>query len=356
MTPTANSFDFSPLEKLKTPLSYLAWTLLGLLLASLSFVLLSYDLLPATMIWVVFLGSIVAGIKAVWSYRKAIERNQSILSEFATMNNLTYQVGDKNITGIGTIFEEGHDKRRKNIFGGTLAELPFQAYAYYYTTGSGKSSRTHDTMVFEITLSRVLPQFVIDSQLEAVIPMVFDRSQKIELEGDFHKYFDLYAPDTYGVSALTVLAPDAMETLMEKAVLCDIEVIQNKLFFYFPVPPVKRTQYETMFDAVETVLHKLSKKLNQDDIYATASQAKIHAIASSSGARLKRSKVGLLLGAIFVLYFASQILLGATDRGGFNAVIISLFWFGIVGWIIISVYKQAKLKKEYTQRYDKNLQ
>lgn len=357
MKPSSKTFDYSTLDELKFQRSYLVWTIGSLILIFLSFQLffingvISFAVFGATLVV-----GLLAGIKAFSSYVQANRQNQAVLAKFAAMNDMTYQTSDRNISLNGTIFEEGHDKKRKNIFNGVLNGLPFQAYAYYYTTGSGKNSRTHDTMVFEITLSRVLPQFVIDSQLEAVVPIVFDKSQKIELEGDFHKYFDLYAPDTYGISALTVLAPDAMETLMEKAVLCDIEVIQNKLFFYFPAPPIKRTQYETMFSTVETVLNKLGKKLNQDDIFATPSQAKVHAFASNSGVRLKRTKVGLVVGSVFVLYFASQIILGATNRGGLNAIIISIFWLGLVGWILTSVYKQTKLKKEYMERYNKNLE
>ncbi len=66
---------------------------------------------------------------------------------------------------------------------------------------------------------------IIDSLVEegngnsSTLPIIFDRSQRLVLEGDFYKYFMLYAPDTYGITALTIIAPDAMEILMRHATL-----------------------------------------------------------------------------------------------------------------------------------------
>jgi hypothetical protein len=205
-------------------------------------------------------------------------------------------------------------------------------------------------MVFEIKLPRVLPQFVIDSQIEAVLPILFDKSQKIELEGDFHKYFDLYAPDTYGVSALTLLAPDVMEVLLEYAARCDIEVVQDKLLFYWGLTDLNRQQYEQAFITANAVVKKLGDKLTKADIFSTTAQAKVHANPIGSGVRLKRSKVSILVILGIVLYVGAKIL-EHTQFAALGIAGVALLWVVFIGWIVISVFRQARLKQEYSNRY-----
>jgi hypothetical protein len=286
-------------------------------------------------------------------------RNQEVLRAFAADNNMAFDPGGGAFleagtvfdrTKVGTLFEVGDSKKTANILSGTLQNLPFQLFKYSYETGSGRSRQTHVAMVFEFKLPRVLPQFVIDSQIENVLPIAFDRSQKIELEGDFHKYFDLYAPDTYGISALTLLAPDVMETLLEYAALCDIEVIQDKLLFYWSYAGTTRKQYEQVFLTVDAVIKKLGDKLTNADIFGTPSQAQIHANPSSSGVRLKKSKFGLLFGLAIIVYICARLFL-ETQLVPLGAALIAILSVTIILWVIISSLRQTSLKNQYLRRY-----
>lgn len=282
--------------------------------------------------------------------QKQQQAMRDALKDFASTNKLTYMEQDSRITLPGSLFQEGHTRKIEHVVSGAFLGFPFRSYEYRYNTGSGKSETTHDAMVLEVSLPRVLPQFVIDSQLEMVIPLVFDRSQKIELEGDFHKYFDLYAPDNYGVTALTILAPDAMEVVMQHAVLCDIEVVQDRLYFYWAKPARSSEQYQKMYETAQAVLGKIGEELTTQDIYASSDQARVHATPSATGERLKRHNV-TKLAILFIIVYISLMVFGPVLLGEFAGLSSLLFW--VVLFVIIGVgsVRQSRLKRDYLSRY-----
>lgn len=346
------NFDFSSLDSLRPQSVHIGATMASIgLFAGFVFVTLSArSALWLIVAFVMLAGLVAAVVYIVLQWRKTEIHNEDLMHDFALKNNMAYEPKFAGMNQFGTLFDQGHSKKTTRVLSGLIADLPFHCFEYYYETGSGKSRRSYDAMVMEVTLPRVLPQFVIDSQLEDVMPIVFDKSQKIELEGDFHKYFDLYAPDTYGISALTILAPDAMEELMQHAALCDIEVVENKLLFYWPAPAKTKSQYEEIFNTAQAVITKLGKKLTQADIFGTKAQAQIHAQPGASGVRLRRSKIGFAVTVGIVLYFMAQF----TEHTRFSSLglaFIGLFWASFIGWIAFSSVKRASLKSEYLKRY-----
>lgn len=274
------------------------------------------------------------------------------MSQFAQDNHFKYLHGGVTV-GPGTLFTVGGSKVSRGSFAGTLEALPFCVYSYQYETGGGKNRTTHDAMVMELTLPRVLPQFVIDSEIERVLPISFDKSQKIELEGDFHKYFDFYAPDKYGVTALTLLAPDVMDVLLERAALCDIEIVQNRLYFYWPVPARTAEQFQDIFETAQAVIKKLGTKLTKDDIYGTKSQAAVNAAPNSSGVRLKRSGIGIVTVVLVVGYFVAELFNGLI--GPIGGLFVAVFWIGFIVYALGTLVKQGRLRKKYMSRYKRKV-
>lgn len=341
--------DYSPLDSIKQQTVHLGiiFAGFGLFFAYVFILMANYRIFLIPLI----LASVVLVIYGIKKWNDTNAANNRAMSDFAAVNNMAYEANDiGRVNAYGSLFDQGHSKSTTRVLSGMLSGLPFRCFEYCYETGSGKNRRTYDAMVMEITLPRVLPQFVIDSQLEDVMPVAFDKSQKIELEGDFHKYFDLYAPDTYGVSALTILAPDAMEVLMHHAALCDIEVVQNKLFFYWPTPAKTKIQYEEIFTTTQATIAKLGKKLTQDNIFGSVSQAQMHAVPGASGVRLKRSKIGFVVVGVIVLYVIAQFTEN-TQLSGIGLSFIGLFWVSFIGWSIFSSAKRTRLRQEYLRRY-----
>lgn len=64
--------------------------------------------------------------------------------------------------------------------------------------------------------------------------------------------------------------------LIQHAQLCDIEIIENRLYFYWRDYPESQQDIEDKFQTVQGVLKKVGDKLAHDDIFAVPSQARLH--------------------------------------------------------------------------------
>lgn len=311
----ATSLNFLALDGLKRAnvlsSAYLAYGFLVFIVIGLISFIVRHPVFISAMLLI----GLAFVVRAYLQNKRALENNQNVFREFAVANNMIYTPvlsGDLKVAP-GTLFMHGHSKKGSSAFTGKLGEWPLTVFRYDYATGSGKSRRSYDATVVEVELPRNMPHMVIDSLAEeglgygSVLPIEFDKSQKIDLEGDFYKYFALYAPDKYGISALTVIAPDAMQALMEHAALCDIEIIDNKLYFYWPEVAATRRQYEQVFGTVDAILKEIGNKLSRGDIFATAEQAKVHSVSNTQGARLKKQRLTLATVFMVSLYISSQV-------------------------------------------------
>lgn len=64
------------------------------------------------------------------------------------------------------------------------------------------------------------------------LPLSFSSQQKIDLESDFSKYFTLYAPKGYDADVRYIFTPDIMMSLIDESHHFDVELIDDKLYFY----------------------------------------------------------------------------------------------------------------------------
>jgi hypothetical protein len=86
--------------------------------------------------------------------------------------------------------------------------------------------------VVRVKLPVVFPQVVLDSNKNDKFlssMMGFSEAQRIQLEGDFNKYYDLFAPKGLQVNVLSLLAPNMMQILKDSAGLFDVEFYGNEL-------------------------------------------------------------------------------------------------------------------------------
>jgi hypothetical protein len=163
------------------------------------------------------------------------------------------------------------------------------------------------------TLPRTLPQMVIDSHLDgglangSVLPITFDPSQRITAEGDFSKYFSLYAPSTYAVSLLSIIGPDVMQVLLERASGCDIEIIDQYMYFYWPFVSDSRAEYERMFTTADAVLQEVQRKLVSGDIDTSDASARLQGVEGPTQPYLKKNKFPISKTQLII--FASMFVL-----------------------------------------------
>lgn len=356
--------DYSPLVGLTNKSGFSIVKVIAFIVGDFSIIILG-AIVSSVAIQLIGYFGIFAGLGLfIYSSIQQNKKIDALMAQFALVNSWQYTAVNRQVKNVGTVFSVGHSKSMQNIFSGTKRDLPFSFYTYSYVVGYGKNQQVYDLQVFELTLPRTLPHMVIDSLVESgngrgsTLPIEFAESQKIELEGDFSKYFALYAPDNYGITALTVLAPDVMETLMKFAASCDIEIIQNKLYFYWPSIPKNQKSYQDAFTTVDQVLDQTLKKLTKSDIYATKNHAMVQSKASTSGGRLVRSwwnsttKTALSV-VLLTFAYGSGALLGGDSGAVVNFI---TFVFIIVGGIVyvislgIQATSRAKKRNDLKDR------
>jgi hypothetical protein len=100
---------------------------------------------------------------------------------------------------------------------------------------AGKSAEWH---YLAVKLPAVLPHLILDATsndgIVSDLPGRVDRVQRLSLEGDFDRWFKLYAPVKYRSDALYFLTPDVMAALMDTASGYNIEIIDDTLLLFAP--------------------------------------------------------------------------------------------------------------------------
>ncbi len=316
-----NVVDFSPLAELnKHKSSDNLYIIVWIVIVSVVIVLGAFT--KSVILQIISYFGIFVGLGFyVYSSYQADKKQQAVFTQFAAVNSWQYSEGSQDVSTVGTVFSLGHSRYMQNIYMGWSHGLPFRLYTYNYSVGYGKNEQYYDLQVFELTLPRSLPHMVIDSLVEggnggrSTLPIEFAESQKIELEGDFSKYFSLYTPDDYGITALTVLAPGVMETLMKFAASCDIEIIQDRLYFFWPDIPGSQKSYQDIFTTVNQVLDQTLRKLTTSDIFASKNQAMVQSKASILGSKLVKSwwnsttKIALFVVLLTITYGSGALLI-----------------------------------------------
>lgn len=306
------TIDFSALSPRKKSPSIIVIIILTigmLLLVSLIFII------PSQIVVTTFqYGSFVLIAAAVIAQIRQERRKATRLELFARSNGFGYQLSSTSINGNGTIFSHGHSRRLRNIFSGELENMAFRYYDYRYVTGHGKYSHTFELSVMEFTIPHQLPHFVIDSLVEpqnygsSVLPIQFSQNQRINLEGEFSRYFSLYAPDRQAVSALTLLAPDAMAVLMQHGAACDIEIVGDKVYLYWADTAADPNSMQEKFTTAQEVIRVMSRNLRAaalDSTFTAAPQLSSSPLAQITNSGNRLSWIGMVA---FIIILTIQTL------------------------------------------------
>lgn len=290
-------------------------------------------------IGLIIVGLVTAAIIYGLNYRKKqLER----LQRFADANGATL-IHDTAVTGYGgLIFDNGRSRQMQESI---RFKDGIEVGNYNFTTGSGKNSRVHTFAFVRVPLSRELPHMVLDARkgnfLGSNLPDTFDRSQRLQLEGDFNKYFDVYVPKQYETDALYVFTPDVMQALVDYAGALDVEIVGKELYIYrsIPLDISSELQLKSFLGIVDVLSKEITTQTNRYADERGVLQADGTRSVAAEGTRLKSGVnwiVVLIAGwiitmqvSIFVLppewVFATQFFSGA------------LFWIVIVSLIIRSV-------------------
>jgi len=174
---------------------------------------------------------VLAYLKKVYEYR--------LFAQFAKVNNYTYSKKGTLEGQTGQIFSLGHSQKYSDIVSGQYASWAFLLFMYKYTIGYGRGSTTYRRAVISVNFNTPLPTFVL--RRHKVLQMLEEEgeslkrsgySEKVNLEGDFNKHFEVYIKPGTQDDVLSILAPDVMETLigLDKY---EIEMTSNGTFYVY---------------------------------------------------------------------------------------------------------------------------
>jgi len=137
----------------------------------------------------------------------------------------------------GSLFTAGRDGRVETAMH-THEPRMIEVGNYTFSAASGRSLKGIDQIGYvRMVLDNDLPHMYLHAQ-NRVRPrpysFTFDRAQRIDLEGDFVRYWRLFVPEGHGPDAYYIFTPDLMQTFVDVIPGCDVEVVGTEMYIYAP--------------------------------------------------------------------------------------------------------------------------
>lgn len=179
---------------------------------------------------------VVSAVLVVRALVRRAGRRQYRLHRFAEANGMTYAPVQPGPAFPGMIFTRGGTELAYDVVS-RAGKHPVSIANHHATTGEGKSREQHRWGYVAIRLPASLPHVVLDAKGNNSLgrrnlPVEFARSQRLRLEGDFDRYFELYCPDGYETDALYLFTPEVMAGFIDTAAELDVEIVDDHMFLY----------------------------------------------------------------------------------------------------------------------------
>lgn len=124
----------------------------------------------------------------------------------------------------------------------TTADREVRSYPRYIAPGVEfgnlvrRANRSSGWQYIAVRLPAPLPHLILDAtsnnRMGSDLPTTVDRGQRLSLEGDFDRWFQVYSPVQYRSEALYVLTPDVMAALVDEAARFNVEIVDDFLVFF----------------------------------------------------------------------------------------------------------------------------
>ena len=227
------------------------------------------------------------------------------LTRFANANGMAFAASVIEPGYPGVIFHSGKRREATDVMA-ALSE-PFFELGNYRYFGSQNERQRNEWGFVRIRLQRRIPHLMLiptTGKVKSRLPVVFSRDQVLSLEGDFDRYFTLYAPKEYERDALYVLSPDLMVLLMDNAAPFTIEIVDDWMFVYSTKPFDMRdpSTYDRLGRIIAVVGAKTRRQTARYSDDRTADRATN--VVAPAGRRLRgRLPIAATVGGILVLVF-----------------------------------------------------
>lgn len=304
---------------------FFALIIIGLIIPNYAYIL-QFILIP------IFLFSPFLGIyNYKKKYKNYIKNRDDIFAKFAQSNRFSFTPGSRSPDEIASVFSKGSSRAVSDMLSGKIGDFSFREGTFIFQTGSSDNPVTNYLEFMCIELPRKLPQIVINPKKAQALSDSYKKSQKISLEGDFDKYFDVYVPTNYERTALTILTPDVMAILIDKYTDIGIEIIDNKLYLFYQydsslhnmiksgainnidkyLNSMKTLSIKKMFDSALGLLEQIGRQLSSADILdqdGTASST-VTSNGLTNNVRLKKTVLASIpVVALILIQFLPSII------------------------------------------------
>ncbi len=156
-----------------------------------------------------------------------------ILEKFAKDNGFNFIENIPKPVFSGSIFQFGANEPIRGMVYGEWNKKSFKFFNFRFRKREGRNANLYERGVIVIKMPKELPNIIINSKKNNFVGNAdIAGSQKLELEGDFNKYFDVYAPKDYERDLLYFMTPELMSLLVDSAADFDIELVDSELYFY----------------------------------------------------------------------------------------------------------------------------
>lgn len=163
----------------------------------------------------------------------------SLFKAFALMNGYQYKDAGGVDNPNGILFNTGHDHHYSDVVSGPYKIWHFLLFICSYTTGYGKNSRDYHRGVMCVDFGIALPSFLLrrhkllgmlDNEGESLSQNGY--TQKLSLEGDFDKHFQVHIKSDNEINVLSLLTPDVMQSLLPLDDY-ELEMADNGIFYIY---------------------------------------------------------------------------------------------------------------------------
>jgi len=215
-------------------------------------------------------------IIAFWLYLQSAYEG-SLFKAFAKANGYNFrQSGDiGNQTGL--LFSIGDNRGASEIVSGNYRQWDFLLFKYDYSSGIGQNRGISTHTVMAVNFHTTLPAFVLrrphklqllEEEGESLTKSGY--TEKVKLEGDFDKHFEVYIPPNSQVAALSILTPDVMQTLIALDKY-EIEMtINGVLYIYCHGQINKKQQLIDLYTILRSVIQTITPYVNRQQQLPTA--------------------------------------------------------------------------------------
>lgn len=237
----------------------------------------------------------------VWIFFQMNKKKRNAIAEFAVRNGITPVLRqDAEALLPPSLRDQGTYRVLSNSYQLNFDGKPVDIFDYSYQ----EISRTRGSYLYGVAIiqtEKSYPHIYLDGKANGGNG-VYKSWQKLSLEGDFNKYFDLYAEKDMQIETLSFLTPDVMAQFIDNAQNYDIEAYGNTVAIIAKGTLYNKKEMDGLLRCLDALMLELT----------VARTISAPALATSTNALQRRKISPYLLGGL--LLFAVLFILSILDK------------------------------------------